>query len=175
METIISIAVIIFVLLVLLYVEKLMYRKALSVGEINAYQKVLNKMGNNLKDRWDIEWKQDAHAELKKQRREKKAALLVFSGIFLAFVLILLKLELNISPNNIAVFAGSSLILICYGFIKMAESRKLAISILSLIFILFVLAMFIFEKLMAISPYSYFYLCGVVVIMGVISLINKRK
>lgn len=175
MEAIISISVIIFVLFISLYVEKFMYRKPISIGEVTAYQKVLNKADRNLKDRWDIEWKRDAHTELKRERKQKKSLVLIFSGFFLTFILIFSVLYFKPSLDNIFVFAGSSFILICYGIIKMSESTRIAFKMLVSLFVFFVLIMLVIEKLMSISSYSYFYLCGVVLVVAIVSLLSKGK
>ncbi|MBN2854420.1 hypothetical protein JXK06_02720 [Patescibacteria group bacterium] len=175
METAISIMVIGFVVLVIVYVEMLMHRKPITGKEISDYQKRLNEMDANAKTAYGLDWKHDALTELTGERKQAKCFTLIFSGIFLAFVLILLAFITTLSPSNIGIICGNGIALICYGLIKMSESKKLAIAVLSFVFILGTLMMFVFDKLMTMSPYAYFYLCGLILVIGIFSFVPKLK
>jgi hypothetical protein len=175
METVISITVASFTLLVILIVEKIMYRVLPTKKDIVDYQRVLNEMDAKANAKHGFSWKHDAMVEIMKQRKQTKCFTLIFSGILLVIVLILLVCITTLSLINIGIICISGIVLICYGLIKIAESKKLALGVLSSVFIVGTLMMFIFDKLMAMSPYAYFYLCGLILLLGIFSLIPKFK
>ena len=175
METIISATVISFVVLLLIYVEVLMHKKPITEKKIKDYQKKLDEMDSDVKINYGLDWKHDALTEIKKERKQTKCFTLIFSGFILFFVLILLTSITTLSLTNIGIICGSSIILICYGLIKMAEFKKTAIAILSFVVILGTLMMFVFDKLMEMSPYAYFYLCGLALAVSVLIFIPKKK
>jgi|GEM_PF-1709818 len=173
METIISIAVISFTILVILIVEKIMYRVLPTKQALINYQKVLDEMDTAANAKYGFSWKHEALIEIMKQRKQSKSFALIFSGVFLVFVLILLAFITTLSFANIGIICVSGIALICYGLIKIAESKKLAAGILSFVFITGTLMMLAFDKLMTMSPYMYFYLCGLILFLGIFGLIPK--
>jgi hypothetical protein len=168
-ELIINLIVAGFTLLMIIYVEKVMNHFPLTQKEVDKYQTVLDKSkGDDLP-------KYDAFTELTNQRKQAKGFTLIFSGFFLAFVLIGLAFVTTLSFTNIGVICLSAITLICYGIIKLAESKKLAIGMLAVVFVMGTLAMMAFDKLMTLSPYAYIYLCGLVLLLGILCLLPRRK
>ena len=167
METTISIMVAGFVVLTIVYVEMFMRRKPLTEKEISDYQKVLDKINASAKNKYGLELKYEAKAQLLESRRQTKASVLIFAGMLVALTLVLLIFIKIPSLTNIGIMCISAIMLICYGLIKISESKKLAIVILSFIFVFGTLAKFAFDKLMAISPSVYFYLCLLIVIVSI--------
>jgi magnesium-transporting ATPase (P-type) len=175
-EATISVLIIGFTFLVIMYVEMFMYRKSLTKKEVADYQEVLNEMDTKAEANYGLKCKHDATTELMRQRKEKKSFTLIFSGIFLAFVFILLAcMTTFLTLINIGIISISGIILICYGLIKIAESKGLAIVVLSIIFIIGTVVMLAFNELMASSPYAYWYFCLLVLVIGVFSLIAQNK
>lgn len=174
METAINVIVIIFTILMAVYVE-IMYRKPLAEKEVSDYQKVLDKADLNCKVKYNLTYKHDAFTELMTQRKLAKGFALVFSGIFLALTLIILAFVTSLSLLNIGIICTSGLVLMLYGIIKMAESKNFTIGVLAFVLVLGTLGRFALDELMALSPYAYFYLCGLVVLLGVFSLVPKLK
>ncbi|MFA6417155.1 MAG: hypothetical protein WCW61_03085 [Patescibacteria group bacterium] len=167
METTISAMVIGFVVLTIIYVEMFMHRKPLTEKEISDYQKTLDKINASLKTSHGLELKYEAKAQLLEERRQTKASVLIFAGMFIVLALVLSIFIKAPSFTNIGIMCVSAIMLICYGIIKMSESKKLAIALLSFIFIFGTLAKFAFDKLMAMSPSVYFYLCLLIVIVSI--------
>ncbi len=167
METTISIMVIGFVVLTIVYVEMFMHRKPLTEKEISDYQKTLDKINASLKTNHGLELKYEAKAQLLEERRQTKASVLIFAGMFVASALVLSIFIKVPSFTNIGIMCVSAIMLICYGIIKMSESKKLAIGLLLFIFIFGTLAKFAFDKLMVMSPSVYFYLCLLIVIVSI--------
>jgi len=175
METVISIMVIGLVILAIVYVEMFMHRKPLSEKEISDYQTTLDRIDRESQEKYGIEMKFDAKTQLLESRKQTKASVLIFAGMFVALVLVLSIFIKVPSLTNIGIMCISAIMLICYGLIKMSESKKLAIGLLSFIFVFGTLAKFAFDKLMTLSPYAYFYLCGLIVVMGIFSWISQLK
>jgi uncharacterized membrane protein len=175
METTISIMVIGFVAAVIVYVEMFMHRKPLTEKEISDYQRTLDKINASAKTEYGLELKYEAKTQLLESRRQTKASVLIFSGLSIALFFVLLIFIKVPSFTNIGIMCISAIMLICYGLIKMSESKKLAIGLLLFVFVFGTLAKFIFDSLMSSSPYMYFYLCGLIVILGIFSLVPKLK
>lgn len=175
METTISIMVIGFVAAVIVYVEMFMHRKPLTEKEISDYQRTLDKINASAKTEYGLELKYEAKTQLLESRRQTKASVLIFSGLSIALFFVLLIFIKVPSFTNIGIMCISAIMLICYGLIKMSESKKLAIGLLLFVFVFGALAKFIFDSLMSSSPYMYFYLCGLIVILGIFSLVPKLK
>ncbi|MFA5163454.1 MAG: hypothetical protein WC441_02895 [Patescibacteria group bacterium] len=175
METTISIMVIGFVAAVIVYVEMFMHRKPLTEKEISDYQRTLDKINASAKTNYGLELKYEAKAQLLESRRQTKASVLIFSGLSIALFFVLLIFIKVPSFTNIGIMCISAIMLICYGLIKMSESKKLAIGLLLFVFVFGTLAKFILDSLMSSSPYMYFYLCGLIVILGIFSLVPKLK
>jgi hypothetical protein len=176
METTISFMVISFTILVIVYVEMVMSKRSLTAKEIADYQRMLDEMDSNAKIKYGLEFKHDAATELMEQKKQKKSFTLIFSGILLAFVFILLACMTTwLSLINTGIVCISAIILICYGLIKIAESKLLAVGVLSFVFVFGTLAMLAFDNLMAMSPYAYFYFCGLILVIGIFSLVPQAK
>lgn len=175
METAISIMIIGFVFLAIVYVEMFMHRNPLSETEISDYQTTLDKIDRESQAKYGVEMKFDAKTQLLESRNQTKASVLIFAGMFVALALVMSIFIKMPSLTNIGIMCISAIMLICYGLIKMSESKKLAIGLLSFIFVFGTLAKFAFDKLMAFSPYAYFYLCGLIVIMGIFSWVSQLK
>ena len=175
METIINISVICFTLSVIIFVEKLMYMKAIGEQKIADYQKVLDKMDKNAKIEYNLDWKHDSKTEILQGRKQAKSFTLIFSGIFLVFVLLGLAVFTSVSLTSIGFICTSGIILICYGLIKIAESKKLAVVVLLFVFVVGTLMNVAFDKLMTASPYAYFYLCGLILVLGIFTFIPQVK
>jgi len=175
METIISGTVIGFVILVVVYVETLMHRKPFTKEEISEHQKRLDEMDASAKVNYGLEWKHDALTELEEGRKQMKCLALILSGVFLIFVLISLSLATTLSLSNIGIICMSVLTLICYGLVRASESKKLAIGILSFVFVFGAFIKFVFDSMLQTSPYIYFYLGGFILTVAVLSLILKPK
>lgn len=164
-----------FTLLVIACVHFVMGRKPLTDKEISDYQILLDEADKNAKLNYGLEWNRDAKTELMIQRQQKKCFTLIFSGIFLAFVLIALAIVSTLTNFNISLIALSAILLICYGLIMISESKKFAVSVLSFIFIAGTIAMLIFDHLILISPYAFVYLCVLIVIAGIVSFAYKKR
>lgn len=175
METIISVLVIAFAIGVALYVEMFMCKKILTGQEVLDYQRELDQINAKARENYGLELKLNAETRLLESRKEKKSFVLIFSGIAIAFVLILLLFSSILSFTNIAIMCISAIMLICYGMIKMAESRKLAIALLVLILIIGILTKIAFDKAIEISPWVYLYLCILVALIGVLSLFEQKN
>lgn len=175
MEGFISLLIAVFTIMIIVMVERFMYSLQPSKQKIIDYQKELDKMDANAKAEYGLDWKHNATTEIMKGRKQNKSFTLIFSGIFLAFVLIALTFFHHLSLTNIAIICISSIVLICYGLIKMAESKKLAIITLSFVFIVGTGCMYLFDMLMSASLYTYFYLCGLVALLGLLTLIPGAK
>lgn len=184
METIINISVTCFTLLVIIFVEKLMYSKVISEQKIADYQKfiddyneVLDKMGANAKREFNLKRKHDSLTEIMQERKQAKSFTLIFSGIFLVFVLTGLAFFISVPLTSIGFICTSGIILICYGLIKIAESKKFAVAVLIFVFVLGTGMMILFDNLMKLSLYTYFYLCGIIVLIFIFrhQLLPKPK
>ncbi|MFA6514510.1 MAG: hypothetical protein WCT50_04470 [Patescibacteria group bacterium] len=166
MELIINLVFAGFTLFVAIYVEKIMYHFPLTKKEVDEYQAMLDKAGA----KYSLPTKYDAFTELMTQRKQAKGFTLIFSGILAAIALIALAFVTNLSLLNIGIICASALILIIYGIIQMAESKKLAIVMLTFVLALGTMGRFALDELIALSPYAYFYLCGLVLLLGVFVL-----
>jgi len=170
METLINILVLVFTASVAFIVEKIMYRHAPSQQKIADYQIELDKMDANAKIKWDLDWNHDSLTEIIKSREFIKSMVPIFSGVFLAFVFLLTIVTTRLSDANYFLMCVSALILICYGLIRMAESKKLAIGLLAFILVSGTLVDIAFDKLMVWNPYTYFYLCGLIAVIAIFIL-----
>ena len=175
METIINTAVICFTLSVIIFVEKLMYRAPISKQKIADYQKVLDKMDKNAKEKYGLEWNHDSLTEILKERTQSKSFTLIFSGVFLVFVLLGLATFISIPFSSIGIICMSGIILMCYGLIKISESRKFAVIVLLFVFTVGTLMNLVFTKLMTASPYAYYYLCALILVIGIFTLVPQVK
>jgi hypothetical protein len=164
-----------FVAAIIVYVEMFMHRKPLTEKEISDYQRTLDKINVSAKTEYGLELKYEAKTQLLESRRQTKASVLIFSGLSIALIFVLLIFIKVPSFTNIGIMCISAIMLICYGLIKMSESKKLAIGLLLFVFVFGTLVKFAFDNLMSWSPYTYFYLCGLIVILGIFSLVPKFK
>lgn len=175
METIINICVVCFTFLVIIFVEGLLYKKAIDEKRIADYQKVLDEIVKKVKTKHNLDWKYDARAEILKERNQTKSFIFIFSGIFLAFILIGLSIFASPIPTtNIMIICISSFFLICFGLIKTAESRKSAIIILLAILIVVVGLIKFIDSLMTMPSYPYLYFCGLMLVVYGISRIKAK-
>jgi len=170
MELIINSLVIIFTALVILIVEKFMYRVQPSQQRISDYQKKLDEMDANAKKEYNLDWKHDATDEIMKERKLTKCFTLIFSGAFLVFILMGL-IFLVPSFREVSIICISGIVLICYGFIKLAESKKAIVIVLAFVFIVGIGL----DYIIRLSPYSFFYLCGFIAIVGILTMIPGSK
>jgi hypothetical protein len=155
------------VVAVIAYVELFMHRKPLTEKEISDYQKTLDKIHESVKADYGLELKYEAKTQLLESRRQTKASFLIFSGLSIALIFVALIFISVPSFTNIGIMCVSAIMLICYGLIKMSESKKLAIVLLSFIFVFGTLAKFAFDELVTMSPSVYFYLCVLIIITSV--------
>lgn len=179
METIINVVVITFVVAVVYYVEVFIYKEPLTKKEILAFKQAADQIKNEIKDvKYRARLGLDAETQLIRSRRETKGVYFIFSGMSMAllFVILLFFTEF-LSFTNMEIMGISAIALICYGLIKMAESKKLAIGILISIFIFGTLVRIVFDKTMdmSMSPSVYLYLCAVIVLIGIFSLFSQTK
>ena len=175
MEAIINSSVIGFVVLIALIVEIFMYRTQPSQQRIADYQKDLDEKAANAKARHNIDLKHDALTEIMKERKLIKGFTLIFSGIFLALVWIALIFFVP-SFREIIIPICACILLMCYGLFRIAESKTTAIIVLSTGFILSAGCLYLFDKAMELSVYSFLYLCGfIVVVSGPLAIIQIIK
>lgn len=174
METIISVLVIAFVVGVIFYVEMFMCKPLLD-KEIFDYQRKLDRISIKSRVDYGLELYYDAKTELLESQNQKKAFALIFAGTAISLSFIISVFLGILSLTNIMIICISAIMLICYGIIKMSESKKLAIGLLIFIFILGTLAKIFFDKMMEMSPYAYFYLCGIIVLISIFSLFSQTK
>lgn len=176
MEAIINGIIVGFTFLAIILVEMVMGKQPLTKKEVSDYQKILDEMDAKAQTDYNLVWKHDAAFELMNQRKQNKSFVLTFSGMFIALTFIILAcLTTFLSLLNIGIACASGIILFCYGLIKMADSKKLAIGVLLFIFIIGTLSMFAFDRLMAMSPFAYAYFCGLILVLGVFSFINNAR
>jgi uncharacterized membrane protein HdeD (DUF308 family) len=157
------------------YIELIMHRKPLNLNKIIEYQKALDESDKRALEKYGLDWKHDAFTELMAQRKQSKAFTGIFSGVAMVFVLIAFIFVTHISPANVIIICTSGLLLMCYGMIKLAENRWFAVGLLAFIFIVGTLGQLAFEKMMTMDPYAYFYLCGLILLIGILSLIPRVK
>lgn len=174
METLINITLISFTCLIILIVEKLIYKRPPSLKKISDYQQTLNQMDQQAKNNYGFKWQHDAFTEITQQRKEIKSWLLIGAGFFLTFCLIASIAFNKPSIENLIMICINALLLILYGIIKMAESKKLAIGLLTIILILSSISFFTFNLLATYSPYLLFYLYAAILIIGLLSLKPKK-
>jgi hypothetical protein len=171
MEAFINLFVIVFTGMMILFVEKFLYTLPPSSQRLMDYQKELDKMDANLLKEYGIEDKHYAADEIMKERHLIKCFTLIFSGAFLAFVLIGL-IFLMPSFREISIICISAIVLICYGLIKVAESKKLAVAILLFV----VVTTIVIEMLMALLPvYAFFGMCVLVAFLSILTMIPGSK
>lgn len=170
-----SVLVIAFAIGVVLYVEMFMCKKILTGQEVLDYQRKLDQINAKARENYGLELKLDAETRLLESRKEKKSFVLIFSGIAIAFVLVVSLFIGVLSFVNMVIMCITSMMLICYGVIKMAESRKLAIALLVFILSIGILTKIAFDKAIEISPWVYLYLCILVALIGILSLFEQKN
>lgn len=175
MEAIVTFILIDITFLVIVY-SVLICGRSRNKNEIEDYQKILDESDADAHINYGLEWKHDAATELAKQRKQKKALVLIFSGILIAMVSIILACTTTfLSLLNVEIACISSIVLILFGIIIVSESKKLAIGILLLVIVMGTIIMFVFDKLMTMSPYAYFYFCGLILLIALATLIPRTN
>lgn len=137
MESIVSSSVVFFAIVTFFIIEKLMYRNPLSQERIKEYQETLNELSIIAKEQYKVDLKQDAFTELMKEREVIKSLLFIFSGFLSGAVLIVLVMFYCPSYSDINLIAFMAAMLISYGFVRSAKSKRNALAIL-IILMLFV-------------------------------------
>ena len=170
MEAIVSILVIVFAVGMVLYVEIFMYRKPLTEKEISDYQVTLNKISESLKNDHGVESSYDSKTQLLDIRKQEKSSVLVLAGVAIGLCFVVLVFTGILSLTNIGIMCVSAVVLIIHAIIKMAESKKVAISLVVFILALGTLAKFLFDKAMEMSPYAYLYCCAIILLIGAFNL-----
>ena len=166
METIINCAIIFYTIFMVVFIEKIMHRKLLTINRIFDYQKVLDDSDRKAFEKYGLTWKHDAFTEIMKQRKQTKGYVGIFSGMALMFVLLFLACVTDLTDSSIGIICISSLMLMCYGIIRLSEKKWVAVGLLAFIFVFGTVMNIGFTKLMAVSPYSFFFLCGLIVLIG---------
>ncbi|PKM88573.1 hypothetical protein CVU83_01560 [Candidatus Falkowbacteria bacterium HGW-Falkowbacteria-2] len=174
MEAAISSIVIGFVILTIVYVEMFLHRKPLTEKEISDYQVTLDKMSIKAKVDYNLDYNFDSKTQLLESRRQTKAMYLILAGLLIVFSFLGLLLTDVLSLVNIGIMCTSALLLICYGIIKIAESKKLAVGMLLFVLVAGSLAKFVFDSMMM-SGNVYFYLCGAIVLISILSLTPRFR
>jgi hypothetical protein len=140
METIVTIAVILFVLSLIFYVEKIMYRKGPTEKEIIDYQKLLNASAGYINSKPYTRMK--VLAEIHKKRKEIK-----YFSIFISGILLQVLLFCKISISNMVLVAICGLFLICYGIIQWSEQKKYTLFMIFTIISIGLITFYIFDKI----------------------------
>lgn len=174
METIIMALVIIFDVTIILLVEKFMHRHLPSQEEVDDQQKILDDIDVLAKSKYNLDWKHDALTEIMSQRKNSESFTLILSGMFLVLFLLVLVFFTSLSLLVIGVISTSSFILICYGLIKISDSKRAAVGLLGTVIILAFLSILVFYNYIRILPYGYFYLCGLLLLIGLL-IVSKKK
>ena len=177
METIINFSVFFYTIFMVVFIEKIMYCKPLSINRIIDYQRELDESDRRAREKYGLEWSHDAFTEIMNQRKLGKGFTAIFSGMALVFVLVILACMMTLPLSSIGVICVSALMLMIYGIIRLSEKKWLAVGLLAFIFIIGTIMNAGLTKLMTMSPYSYFYLCGLIILIGVAAFIpqNRKK
>ena len=152
-----------------------MYRKPLSINRILEYQKQLDESDKRSYEEYALNFRHFAFTELMNQRKQNKGFVGTFSGVALVVILMLLAFITTLDLSSIGIICISSLILMCYGIIKLSEKKYFAFVLLLSIFILATFANYVFSGLVLGSSYTYYYLCGLIVLLGSMTFFKKIK
>ncbi len=174
MEIIVNTLLIAITILIVVIVEFFMY-KPTTVKKIISLQEELDETASNIKKHYGLDIRYDSFSQIIKQRNQKKSFILIFSGVLLAFVLLAFIFIYETSFLTIIIIAVSSLFLIFYGLIKMAESKKIAIGLIAIIIVMVILANNLFDRLMNLSPNSYYYILVFIIVLMVSLFVFLRK
>lgn len=173
METAINITVMFFIFLVIILLEKL-NKKEISAREIIDYQRKLNASNKKMREKYGVDYKHDAVTEILKERKQTKSFVLIFSGIFLFGVLTIGSFFMIFSFSNIGILCLGAFILICYGIIKAAKSRKVIILLFLLTFVFGTVINYLFDKKVT-DIELYFYLSEVLLIISMLLFKSNKK
>lgn len=121
---------------VILLVEFLMYRRPLTEEQITQYQQVLDEKADRWREVFDTDFKRDARAELLQIRRQKKAGVIFAAAILILSVFMLLIFLDRVTIDLSIAMCSAGILLLSYGMIKIAESKKTAIAVLVVIILL---------------------------------------
>ncbi len=173
METIINTCIVAYTLLVTLLVEVFMYRKPISEKEIAECQRDLDRSSNAVKAAYGLDWQADAVTEILKSRKFTRSYVLAMAGSLLGLVFVGLLFLKLLTFANIMFICCSGIILICYAIIRLAESKLLAIGLLIFVVVATYIEDAIFTALITGSRYAYFYLCGCIAILAILTFIPR--
>ena len=124
------------VLFVILSVEFLMYRRPLTEEQIAQYQQVLDEKTDRWREEFDLDVRLDARVELLQAKRQKKARVIFAAAILILSVFMLLIFLDRVTIDLSIAMCSAGIVLLSYGMIKIAESKKTAIAVLVVIILL---------------------------------------
>lgn len=124
------------VLFVILSVEFLMYRRPVTKEQIAQYQQVLDEKANRLREEFDLDFQWDARAELLQIQQTKKARVIFAAAMLIVLVFMLLIFLDRVTIDLSIAMCSAGIVLLSYGMIKIAESKKTAIAVLVVIILL---------------------------------------
>lgn len=124
------------VLSVILLVEFLMYRRPFTEEQITQYQQVLDEKANRLREEFDLDFQWDARAELLQIQQTKKARVIFAAAMLIVLVFMLLIFLDRVTIDLSIAMSAAGILLVAYGVIKIAESKRIAIAVLLGIFLL---------------------------------------
>jgi len=118
------------VLSVILSVEFLMYRRPLTEEQIAQYQQVLDEKTDRWREEFDLDVRLDARVELLQAKRQKKARVIFAAAMLIISVFMLLIFLDRVTIDLSIAMCSAGILLLSYGMIKIAESKKTAIAVL---------------------------------------------
>ncbi len=124
------------VLSVILSVEFLMYRRPLTEEQIAQYQQVLDEKTDRWREEFDLDVRLDARVELLQAKRQKKARVIFAAAMLIISVFMLLIFLDRVTIDLSIAMCSAGILLLSYGMIKIAESKKTAIAVLVVIILL---------------------------------------
>lgn len=124
------------VLSVILSVEFLMYRRPLTEEQIAQYQQVLDEKTDRWREEFDLDFQWDARAELLQIQQTKKARVIFAAAMLIVLVFMLLIFLDRVTIDLSIAMCSAGILLLSYGMIKIAESKKTAIAVLVVIILL---------------------------------------
>ena len=124
------------VLSVILSVEFLMYRRPLTEEQIAQYQQVLDEKTDRWREEFDLDVRLDARVELLQAKRQKKARVIFAAAMLIVLVFMLLIFLDRVTIDLSIAMCSAGIVLLSYGMIKIAESKKTAIAVLVVIILL---------------------------------------
>jgi len=124
------------VLFVILSVEFLMYRRPVTKEQIAQYQQFLDERSKHWQEEFDFDVRLDARVELLQAKRQKKVRVIFAAAMLIVLVFMLLIFLDRVTIDLSIAMCSAGILLLSYGMIKIAESKKTAIAVLVVIILL---------------------------------------